>query len=175
MKLRKNIITALLIAIGFIMTQILPGTIGGMKFDLMLSVIFVCILINTEFKNVILTAFLGGVITAMTTTFPGGQIPNLIDKFITCIIVYVIIRLFSKFKTNIISVGIIAFIGTLVSGSVFLASALFIVGLPAPFKILFMGIVAPTAVANTFVTIFVYKAVNLSMKAIGLKMQEQKA
>lgn len=171
--LRKNIITALLIAIGFILRQIIPGTIGGMKFDLMLAVMFVCLLINQDFKNVLLTAFFGGVITAMTTTFPGGQIPNIIDKFITSLVVYVIIRMLGDLKENILFVGLIALIGTLVSGSVFLTSALYMVGLPVPFKVLFLSIVVPTAVANTFVTIFVYKAVKISMRSIGVKVLQK--
>ncbi|TCO74985.1 tryptophan transporter [Marinisporobacter balticus] len=169
MNLRKNIITALLIAIGFILRQIVPGVIGGMKFDLMLSVIFVCILINQEFKNVMLTALLGGVITAMTTTFPGGQLPNMIDKFITCIIVFMMIKMLGKYKNNLLCVGLIAFVGTLISGSIFLISASFIVGLPAAFSVLFIGVVVPTAFTNIFATIFIYKAVSLSIKATGLK------
>ncbi|MBF8983696.1 tryptophan transporter [Lutibacter sp. B2] len=169
MELRKNIITALLIAVGFILSQIIPGIIVGMKFDLMLSVMFVCLLINKEFKNVLVTAFLGGVITAMTTTFPGGQLPNLIDKFITCMMVYFIIRIMGKFRKNLLGIGMVAFIGTLISGSVFLTSASMIVGLPAKFKLLFMGIVLPTAFANVLVTILVYKAVNVAMKISKIK------
>ncbi len=173
MNLRKNIITALLIAIGFILRQIIPGSIGGMKFDLMLSVLFVCLLINNDFKNVVLTALLGGIITAMTTTFPGGQIPNIIDKFITCMIMYVIIKLFGDLKDNIISVGFMAFIGTIISGSIFLSTALYIVGLPAPFMVLFMSIVLPAAVTNIFITIIVYKTVKISMKATGLSALQE--
>lgn len=173
MDLRKNIITALLIAIGFILRQIIPGAIGGMKFDLMLSLIFVCLLINHDFKNVVLTALLGGIITAMTTTFPGGQIPNIIDKFITCMIMYVIIKLFGNLKNNIISIGVMGFVGTIISGSIFLVSALYIVGLPAPFMILFMSIVLPTAGTNAFMTILIYKTVKASMKATGITVLQE--
>lgn len=168
MNLRKNIITALLIAIGYILHTIVPGVLGGMKFDMMLSVIFVSILINPEFKNAILTALLGGIITAMTTTFPGGQIPNIIDKVITCILVYLMIKGLERFKKNTIKIGIISFLGTIISGTVFLGSASFIVGLPAPFTALFLGIVLPTSITSIFVTIVIFKAVGISMKSLGL-------
>ncbi len=169
MDLRKNIVTALLIAIGIILRNVIPGSIGGMKFDLMLSIIFVCILINSDIKNVLLTALLGGIITAMTTTFPGGQIPNIIDKFITCFVVYTMIKGLGKYKDNIIAIGIISGIGTVISGSIFLTAALFIVGLPAPFKILLMTVVMPTAITNIFLTVFIYKTVKMSMRVVGLE------
>lgn len=173
MNLRKNIITALLIAIGFILRNIVPGVIGGMKFDLMLAVIFVCILINKDFKSAMVTAFLGGVICAMTTTFPGGQLPNIIDKFITCTLVFLMVKFAGKYNRHPLSIGAIAFLGTLISGSIFLISALFIAGLPAPFEILFMGIVLPTAVTNIFVTLIIYKAVNMAIKVTGVKFIQE--
>lgn len=164
MNLRKNILSALLLAIGFIMHQVVPGTLGSMKFDLMLSFIFIAIIINKDFKSVLVTALLGGIITAMTTTFPGGQIPNLIDKVVTCIFVYGLVRILDRFKLNQISVGIIAFLGTLVSGTIFLGSALYIAGLPAPFTALFTAIVIPTSITNIFVTIVIYNAVRATLK-----------
>lgn len=165
MNLRKNILTALLLAIGFIMHQVVPGTLGSMKFDLMLAFIFIAIIINKDFKSVLLTALLGGLITAMTTTFPGGQIPNIIDKLVSCMFVYGLVRVFDKFKLNQVSIGIIAFLGTMVSGTVFLTSASVIVGLPAPFTALFVAIVIPTSITNIFVTIIIYNAVKATLRA----------
>lgn len=169
MDLRRNILTALLIAMGYIMHQVVPGTIGSMKFDIMLSFIIVALLINRDFKSVLLTAMLGGGITAMTTTFPGGQIPNIIDKLVTCIAIYLLLKLLEGLKLKQVTAGFIAFIGTLISGSVFLYSALLLVGLPAPFAVLFFGIVLPTAFANIFVTLLVFNAVKTAMKAVGAK------
>ncbi|MTI69893.1 MAG: tryptophan transporter [Firmicutes bacterium] len=164
MDLRKNILTALLLAIGFILHQIIPGALGSMKFDLMLSFIFVSLFINRSFKNALLTALLGGIITAMTTTFPGGQIPNIIDKLITCFIVYLLITISSKFYFNIISVGVIAFFGTLISGTVFLSTAFVLTGLPVPFNVLFFTVIIPTSISNIFVTVLVYNAVSMALK-----------
>ncbi|HYE81578.1 MAG TPA: tryptophan transporter [Clostridia bacterium] len=174
MNLRKNILIALLLAIGYIMHQVVPGTIGNMKFDLMLSFIFVALLVSRDLKSTVLTALLGGFITALTTTFPGGQIANVIDKIVTSFSVYLMIRLFDKLKYKQVSTGIIAFIGTIISGTTFLYTALVLVGLPAPFSVLFAGIVLPTAVTNIFVTLVVYNAVKLALKATGAKYVQSK-
>jgi len=133
MNMKKNIVTALLIAIGYILHQIVPGAVGSMKFDIMLSMIFVALFINQDFKNTMVTAILGGIITAMTTTFPGGQLPNIIDKIVTCIAVYGMLKATEKLPYSKIRIGVISFIGTVISGTVFLFSALVLAGLPVPF------------------------------------------
>ncbi|MCT4585433.1 MAG: tryptophan transporter [Peptostreptococcaceae bacterium] len=162
MDLRKNILTALLLSIGFILHSIIPGILTGMKFDLLLSMIFVSIIINKDLKNTIVAALLGGFLSAISTTFPGGQIPNMLDKIITCFVIYLIVK-YLKINNYFLS-SIVGFIGTLVSGGVFLYSAKIIVGLPAPFSILFTSIVIPTAITNAIVTLFVYKAVASAIK-----------
>lgn len=169
MNLRKNIIISLLLAIGYVLHQVVPGTIGNMKFDLMLSFIFVALLISRDFKSTILTALLGGFITALTTTFPGGQIANVVDKLVTSIAVYLMIKLFDRMKFKQVTTGIIAFIGTIISGTTFLYTALVLVGLPAPFSVLFAGIVLPTAVTNIFVTLVVYNTAKLAIRVTGAK------
>jgi hypothetical protein len=96
-----------------------------------------------------------GILTAMTTTFPGGQIPNVIDKVITAQIVFIMVRLFkNRFKDNIKMI-IISIVGTFISGTVFLASALVLFGLPAPFGVLMLGVVLPAAVSNTIMVVVV--------------------
>lgn len=165
MKLREQIQTALLIAIGLMMHYSVPGLIGGMKFDFMLAFIFIAILLNPTVKNTVLTAGVGGVLTALTTTFPGGQIPNMVDKIVTCFAIYVLVKLFSKLP-EAISVGAISFIGTIISGSVFLSTALVLVGLPAPFTALFITVVLPAAIGNVFFTTLVHTALKRSIKHI---------
>jgi len=169
MNLRKNILISLLLAIGYIMHQITPGTIGNMKFDFLLAFLFVALLISRDLKSTILAGLLAGFITALTTTFPGGQIANIVDKIVSSFAVYLMIKVSDKVKFKQVSTGIIAFIGTIISGTVFLSTALVLVGLPAPFTALFAGIVLPTAVTNIFVTLVVYNAVNLAIKATGVK------
>ena len=52
------------------------------------------------------------VLTAMTTTFPGGQLPNFIDKIITCQIVYILFKILdNKFRNNI-NIVLVSMIGT---------------------------------------------------------------
>ena len=94
MKLRNNIFTALLLTIGFVLHQITPGILGGMKFDFLLAFVFISLLLNSSLHNAILTGLLGGLLSAMTTSFPAGQIPNIIDKISTCLFLFIIIKIF---------------------------------------------------------------------------------
>lgn len=164
MELRKNIMSAILLAIGFILHQIIP-TFGGVTFDVQLAMLFIIIAINMDLKNTLVVSLASGIITALTTKFPGGQIPNMIDKAITGMLVYLLLLALSKIVNRQVAITITGFIGTLISGSIFLASALVMVGLPMPFTSLFMAVVLPTALANTFLTPVLYNVVNLSKKA----------
>lgn len=167
MKLKNNIFTTLLLAIGLIMHHITPGILGGMKFDFLLIFMFAAMIINSRLDNCLLTGLLGGFLSAMTTTFPGGQIPNMIDKLVTCLVVYLLLTLIRRFDFNIFTVGLIGSVGTLVSGTTFLVAALYIVGLPAPFGIMFTGIVIPTIAVNTVGTVFIYKIVKKALRVTG--------
>ncbi|MDY0235210.1 MAG: tryptophan transporter [Gudongella sp.] len=168
MNLKNNIFTTLLLAIGLIMHQITPGILGGMKFDFLIIFMIIAILLNPKFDNAILTGLLAGVLAAMTSTFPGGQLPNIIDKFVTCLVIYFLIKILKRFNINYIVIGLLGGIGTFVSGMVFLISALYIVGLPAPLTALVIGIVIPTAIINTIGTVFVYKIVKTAMRSTGV-------
>lgn len=164
MKLKNNILSTLLLAIGLIMHHITPGILGGMKFDFLLIFMFVAILINPEFKNVTLTGLLGGILSAMTTSFPGGQLPNILDKLATVLVVYLLIKLINGREENVFFLGLIGGIGTFASGMVFLSSAAILVGLPAPMKLLFTGIVVPTSLINIPGTIFIFRLVKLALR-----------
>lgn len=168
MNLKKNIFTALLLAIGFILHQITPGILGGMKFDFLLSFIFVSILLNNTFKNAMLTGLLGGLLSAMSTTFPGGQIPNMIDKVLTCLILFVVIKSLSHFKLNTFIVALVGGLGTFLSGTIFLLSALVITGLPIPLLVLFVSIVIPTTIVNGIGTVFVFAIVQKALRITGV-------
>lgn len=168
MKLKNNLITTLLLAIGLIMHQITPGILGGMKFDFLLIFMFIAIIINPRFKNSMLTGLLGGLLSAMTTTFPGGQLPNILDKIVTCLVIYLLIKCISKYEINYVIVGLLSGIGTAISGMVFLLSASYLVGLPAPMGALIAGIVIPTIIANIIGTITVYKLIKSAIKSSGI-------
>ncbi|MDA6131319.1 hypothetical protein OSK38_28630, partial [Escherichia coli] len=84
----------------------------------------------------------------LTTTFPGGLIPNIIDKPVTAFTFFVLFLSLKKFRKNIISAAVLTAAGTIVSGIVFLTSAYLIVGLPGPFTALFAAVVLPAAAVN---------------------------
>ncbi|NLJ78018.1 MAG: tryptophan transporter [Tissierellia bacterium] len=170
MKLRNNILTALLLATGLILHQITPGILGGMKFDFLLSFVFISLIINPTFENTLLTGLLGGLLAAMTTAFPGGQIPNVIDKLVACFVLFPIIRLIPRERFNLMVTVLIGGLGTLVSGTAFLASALFIVGLPAPMSSLMVTVVLPTVVVNAVGTALLYTVVKRVIRVSGFSL-----
>ena len=85
------------------------------------------------------------------------------DKIISALFALALIKLFSV-QMNLIKVSILGFLGTIVSGIVFLGSALLMVGLPAPFTALFMVVVLPSAIANTIFTVILYKISRIVVK-----------
>lgn len=148
MNINKIIITSLFLAIGLVLHQITPGIFMGIKPDFLLVFMILSITLTKDFKITIITGIAAGVLCALTTTFPGGQLPNIIDKIITSIIVYIIYK--SSNSNSSLKLICIYFLGTIISGSIFLGSALILFGLPAPFLILFVSIVLPTSVINSF-------------------------
>jgi hypothetical protein len=152
MKLRQSIFSALLLAIGYVLHLVAAPFLGGMKPDLLLSMLFIALLLVDDVQVNLQTGLLAGLIAAMTTTFPGGQIPNIIDKLIVTLLLMAVLKLIRGRLPQPILAGTLALLGTLVSGSVFLLSALFIVGLPAPFEALFVAVVLPATLANTVIT-----------------------
>lgn len=168
MELRKNIFSAILLAVGFVLHQVVPA-VGGVTFDLQLAMLFVIIAINMDIKNTILVSLASGMITALTTKFPGGQIPNMIDKAVTGMVVFVLLMLLSRIMNKNIAMIITGFVGTIVSGTVFLVSALVLVGLPVPFMVSFTAVVVPTAITNAVIAPALYYMVNISKKAAKLE------
>lgn len=152
MKLRQSILCSLLLAIGYILHLLITPFLGGMKPDLLLSMLFISLLLVDNFQVNIQTGILAGLIAAATTTFPGGQIPNIIDKLAVTLFLIVVLKLLRQRIPLAISAAITALAGTLVSGSVFLLSALAIAGLPTSFISLFVVVVLPATVVNTVIT-----------------------
>lgn len=162
MNTKKMVLSSILLAIGLMLHYIIPGTFGAMKPDTLLSMMFIALLICDDYKSTVAIGLAAGVLTALTTTFPGGQIPNFIDKIVTAHIVYFIIVITRKVQHHL-RMFIISTLGTLASGTVFLLSAMLIVSLPMPFKVLFAGVVLPAMVANTVLAIFIYSIVSASV------------
>jgi hypothetical protein len=169
----KNLVAlALLIGIGAVLHAVVPPIFLGMKPDMMLTMMFLGILLFPEIKNVFLVSIVTGIISGITTTFPGGLFPNIIDKFVTGLLIFVLISALGKYRNNIVSVGVLTAIGTLISGTVFLTSAYYIVGLPGPFIGLFAAVVLPATAINTVTMVIIYPIVTTIFKRTKLSTPE---
>lgn len=175
---KKMVINAMLLALGALLHQITPVLGFPMQPDMSLAMLFIIIILNKEdYKSCLISAIVIGIFTAMTTKFPGGQLPNILDKIVTMHVSCLLISLLLKtkaiknlpsIKENTILIYMILPIGTMVSGIVFLISASFIVGLPATFNTLFLTVVLPATLLNTAAGIFLFKAVNISLRRSSL-------
>lgn len=171
---KKMIINALLLGIGAILHQITPALGLPMQPDFALVMLFIIMIINNgDYKTSLIAGIITGVFTAMTTKFPGGQVPNMIDKIVTVNLVFIIMLAMNKIKMlkdmseskrRMIQSAIIFPIGTLISGVTFLGSASILVGLPAGFEALFIAVVIPAVAINLIAGCMLFKIVSTSMK-----------
>lgn len=164
MNLRKIILSSLLLAIGLVLHQLVPPILFGMKPDFLLSMMFIAIFLCDDYKLSLVIGLAAGILTAATTTFPAGQLPNIIDKIITSNLVFLLFRVF-KFNSQL-KISIVSFIGTIISGTVFLGAAYILVGLPGPFLALILGVVIPATVFNIAASIVLYNAANTAVNRI---------
>ena len=150
----KQLVTnALLLAVGFLLHYVTPAIGLPMQIDFSLITLILVITLNrNSFNTCVASGVATGIFSGITSKFPLGFIPNTIDKIITTIFVYLLIKLLDKTALNSkIKTIVVNAVGTLISGVVFLASALLITGLPAPFFVLFTTVVVPAIVVNTIV------------------------
>ncbi|BBW97299.1 MULTISPECIES: tryptophan transporter [Geobacillus] len=158
MNVRTLVSMALLVGIGAVLHAVIPGLFAGMKPDMMLAMMFLAILLFPSAKAVGLVGVATGFISAMTTTFPGGQLPNIIDKIITAFVVFALVAVLRNYRQTVIGAVVLAAVGTVISGTVFLTAALLLVGLPGgtAFSALFVAVVLPTAALNAAAMAIVY-------------------
>ena len=152
MKTKQLVINSLLLSVGFILHYVTPA-IGSMQIDFSLITLVLIIAFNkNSFNTCIASGIATGIFAGLTTKFPLGLVPNIIDKIVTTVLVYFLIKLLDKtsLQSRIKTVVVYA-MGTLISGITFLTSALILVGLPAPFKLLFATVVIPAVAINTIV------------------------
>jgi len=166
MNIREMAQISLLLAVGFILRLLVPGYGAGMKPDLLLAMLFVIILLKRDLKSSLLAGTVAGIICALTTNFPGGQIPNLIDKLLTSLFVYMLVKVLADRVPTTITSGIIGAIGTMFSGTAFLLAALALTGIPAPFEVLFATVVLPATIANTIGVVVLYPIVTFSKQVV---------
>lgn len=174
MKTKNLVLIALLLGMGTVLSVILSLTFAGMRPDVLLTMMFIAILLFPERKHVLLIGLATGFLSGMISTFPGGFIPNIIDKLVTAFVCLGLILLLKKL-TPIVSAGIVSVVGTLVSGVVFLTSALIIVSLPAPFLALFSLVVLPAVALNTILIIVLYPIVQTILKRSNFEPLQKSA
>jgi hypothetical protein len=167
MNTKNLVVLALLAGIGVVLHTVMPAFLS-IKPDMMLAMMFLGIILIPEIKSVMLLAIVTGVLSGITTSFPGGTIPNIIEKPITALVFFGLFLALNKYRNSIITVGALTAIGTLVSGSIFLGAAFFIAGLPAPFIALFVAAVLPATVLNTVVMVILYPVAQSIVKRTKL-------
>ena len=151
MKTKQLVTNSLLLAVGFLLHYVTPAIGLPMQIDISLITLILVITLNrNSFSTCIAAGIATGIFSGITSKFPMGLIPNIIDKIVTTIAVYFLVKLLDKTALHSkIKAVITNAVGTLVSGTVFLVSALLLVGLPAPFSLLFTTVVIPAIVVNT--------------------------
>lgn len=170
MNTKKMTINAILLAIGALLHYVTPALGLPMQPDFALVMMFLIIFMNEDYKTALIAGIITGIFTALSTKFPGGQLPNIIDKLVTANIVYfALLPVRNKFNANV-KMSIILLLGTAVSGMIFLGSASFIVGLPAPFNALFIAVVLPAMVINAVIGTVIYNVVKVSLKRSSVKL-----
>lgn len=167
MNVKKMILNAILIAIGALLHQITPALGLPMQPDFAIAMLFIIILMNKDYKTTLISSIIMGIITALTTKFPGGQLPNIIDKLITGHVIYFMFKAMGSKVSNNIKILFALSIGTIVSGLTFLSSASIIVGLPGDFLTLVTIVVLPATLMNIFLGTILYKSIGIALKATG--------
>jgi Tryptophan transporter TrpP len=170
-KLKKMTINGILIALGAILHQITPAIGLPMQPDFAIIMLFIIIILNKDYKTIMISSIIIGVLTALTTKFPGGQIPNIIDKLVTGNIIYLLSKTFNNKISGKVEIFIYLVFGTAISGMTFLYSAKVIAGLPSgtTFIGLVLSVVVPTLVLNIILGSVLYKTIIRALKVNKVK------
>jgi len=164
---------AILIAIGAILHQVTPPLpLFGipMQPDLSLVMLFIIMIYNKDYKTSIICGIAVGIFAAATTKLPNGQIPNIVDKFITCNIVYLILTLIRDRISKTKQAFLILPLGTIISGIIFISMLMILGGMEATltaFTGLFASVVLTTAGVNVVIGIFLFKITERTIATTG--------
>ncbi|SIS47463.1 tryptophan transporter [Salimicrobium flavidum] len=150
MNTRILVLLSLFVGIGAVLHAVMPPIFFGMRPDMLLAMMFLGIIMFPRIPYVLVLSVATGIVSALTTTAPGGQIANLIEKPLTGLIVFTLVIGLQRFKQERIKAAVLTAVGTLISGSIFLGLILFVIGLmDAGFTAMFLTVVLPTALLNT--------------------------
>lgn len=166
MNIRVLIILSLFVGIGAALHAVVPPILFGMRPDMSLAMMFLGIVLFPHIKYVLVLAVATGFVSALTTTFPLGQIPNIIEKPITALLFFGLFLLVRNKVNQSIAMPVLTVVGTLISGSLFLSIALFIIGanMGVGFIALFGANVLPATVVNTIVMVVLYPVIQTILK-----------
>ncbi|GGN60635.1 MULTISPECIES: tryptophan transporter [Oceanobacillus] len=160
MKVKVLVILSLLVGIGAVLHAIIPPLFFGVKPDMLLSMMFLGIFLFPKPKYVLVLSLATGIMSALTTGAPGGQIANVIDKPITAFLVLAIFLALKGRLNENITAPALAGIGTLISGSIFITVISLIAGIPEGGLIsLFLLVVLPAMAVNAVIMVVVYPIV----------------
>ncbi|WP_173917012.1 tryptophan transporter [Halobacillus sp. Marseille-Q1614] len=164
MNTRVLVLLSLLVGMGAVLHAVLPPFFLGMRPDMMLAMMFLGIILFPKLSYVGILGAATGLISALTTTVPGGQLANMIEKPITAVVFFGIYlalrRLLKRAAAPVLTAA-----GTLISGAIFLGLVLFVIGMmEASFGIMFATIVLPTAAVNTIAMLVIYPLAQSIMK-----------
>lgn len=160
MKIRVLIMLSLLVGIGAVLHAIVPPLFFGVKPDMLLSMMFLGIFLFPKPKYVLVLSLATGLMSALTTSAPGGQIANMIDKPITAFIILGIFFVLKDRLNDKITAPALAGIGTLISGSIFVTVISLIAGIPEGGLVsLFLLVVLPAIAINAVIMLIVYPIV----------------
>jgi len=164
MNTKNLVLMALLVGVGAALYLVIPGFSGGMKPDFMLTMMFIGILLFPKASHVFLLAITTGVISGLFSTFPAGFIPNVVDKFVTAFVFFAVVIALKHFTQKLPIAVALAGIGTLLSGTVFLSVAIFVLGVDVPFVGLLLGVVLPAVALNAIAFFFIFPIVTQLVK-----------
>ena len=155
-QVRNLTISAVFMALGLVLHLMVPGVFFGVKPDFLLSMMFISLMIVSDVKEALLIGIAGGIMSALTTGFPGGQIPNFIEKIITALVVFYMVKTMGK-SFSIPKIILIFALGTMVSGTLFLTIALSVTKQVNLFLPSYPAVLVAMAI-NAILGIFLYQA-----------------
>lgn len=160
MNTKRMVTNAILIAVGAILHLITPGI--GVQCDFSLAMLFIIIVLNKDYKTTLICGIIVGIFAGYTSKLGAtAMIPNVVDKFVTCNILYLLLMPLRNKISKVKQIAILLPLGTLISGVIFLTVLMTIATLPGgmSFNALLLSVVVPTIVANTILGLGIFKVV----------------
>ena len=114
MKTKQLVTNSLLLAVGFLLHYVTPAIGLPMQIDFSLITLILVINLNkNSFSTCMAAGIATGIFSGLTTKFPMGMIPNIIDKIVTTVVAYLLIRLLDKTALSSLSVASASFISNI--------------------------------------------------------------